>query len=198
MNDYNLYLYNYILEEIKFNFHVVKNMVRWPKACVGCGLTQPDLLSRHDYEHKHSVWAGSSYGYGYRTDRYNVTTLGCDMWLCHECLKKSRIRYVVGIIITLISFIVSMSLFVFALDTEILFDEEGYGMFPFIMLLIWTIVSLCSVILWPIFRWNSSKHYHKVRKRGSGYSFTFKNMEYLKIFEYNNQGAIIKHQSWFP
>ena len=102
-----------------------KKMVRWPKACVGCGLVQPDLLKRHDYVFRHSVFVAR----GYSQDTYHVTILGVDTWLCNPCATEARIRYVAGIIITLISLIVSMSLFVFALNTEILFDEEGSKQF---------------------------------------------------------------------
>ena len=171
-------------------------MVRWPKACVGCGLTQPDLLSRHDYEYKHSTLVGSSYSYGYRTDRYNVTTLGVDTWLCPDCLTKARIRYIIFEVLFLISMIASIAVFVIFLDYE-LYDYEEF-VAAFVFTLIWAIISIPIFIMWTIFRWNPARHYHKVRKRGSGFSYTFKSLEYLKIFEYNNQGAIIKHQSWFP
>ena len=172
-------------------------MVRWPTACVGCGLTQLDLLSRHDYEYKDRTLVGSSYRYGQSYNTYKVTTLKVKTWLCPDCLTRARIRYIFFEILFLINMIASIVVFFVSFGYQ-LWDIVGFV--AFILLSIWAIGSIYIFFMWTIFRWNPSRHYHKVRFIGSrfGFAFTFKNLEYLKYFEKRNQGPIIKHQTWFP
>ncbi len=171
-------------------------MVYWPKACVGCGEKDPNKLNRYDYEYRKSVLVGSSYGYGYRTDQYSVTTLGVDMWVCNPCKSKARIRYLLGLTLLIIHMFIAIGVVAGVAAAEIDFGEADVIMI--IIGVLWIMGGIMIPFVWLFTRINPSKHYHKVRKRGSGFAYTFRNKEFLKIFESMNSGEIIKYSSWFP
>ena len=171
-------------------------MVYWPKACIGCGEKDPNKLHRHDYEYRHSVLVGSSYSYGYRTDQYSVTTLGVDAWVCDSCKSKARIRYLGVLALLLVHMIIAIAVVAGIAAMEIDFGEADIIMI--LIGVIWITISVIIPIIWLFTRINPTKHYHKVRKRGSGFAFTFKNKKFMQIFQNINPGEIIKYSSWFP
>ncbi|NHI92892.1 MAG: hypothetical protein EAX96_10355 [Candidatus Lokiarchaeota archaeon] len=171
-------------------------LVYWPKACVGCGETDPNKLNRHDYEYRNSVLVGSSYSYGYRTNQYSVTTLGVDTWVCNNCKTKARIRYLLGLSLLLIHMFIAIGVVAGIVAAEVDFGDANVIMI--IIGTLWIMAGIIFPILWLFTRINPAKHYHKVRKRGSRFAFTFRNQEFLRIFEKINPGEIIKYSSWFP
>ena len=181
-------------------------MVAWPHACVGCGETDKNKLNDHFYTYSHqklisSTYTGSSGGYDHYSNTYNITTLPVHTWVCPDCESKARKRFIFGIIIFLINFILSIAITV-AIYTVV--SESGISvefeveLAFYLIATFWIMFSLMGFIAWIVTRRFLERHFHKVRKTGNTFKFFFKNEKYLQIFKHSNPGALIKFQSWFP
>ncbi|MHA1785888.1 MAG: hypothetical protein ACTSVY_16195 [Candidatus Helarchaeota archaeon] len=179
-------------------------MVYWPNACVGCGDTTQDKLKDNRYTYRHNKLINRSYtgtygGANHYTDTYEVTTLQVHVWTCPVCDANARNRYILGNIIFLINFILSIvivaSVYGATENMEFEFEVElFFGLFS----IFWIISSFILVLNWIFSRKNFAKHYHKVRKKGDSFKFIFRSRNYLEIFKRQNPNADIHFSSWFP
>nr|MDO8112349.1 hypothetical protein [Candidatus Sigynarchaeota archaeon] len=168
-------------------------MVMWPRACIGCGETDPQKLKDRAYTYSHRHPVSSHYVSSNVVETtYDVHSLRVNSYLCAPCESKAKGRYVGGL--------VGYGLLMAAgwAGFGIAGDEGDYelqtGLIP--------VAFIFSFIffMWLGWRVHPETHYHKVRYnyRRQTFSFTFKNPKYEAIFKQVNPGEQSKVLQSFP
>ncbi len=167
--------------------------VSWPRACVGCGETNPASLVDHSYVYKHSRETGRTYGYNTVHVSYQVTSLPVSAFVCAPCKAVARRRYV-AVLIGLLVWMVGGWIFV-----GLLSDFDDFG--AFMGVLMFSMGSTIATIVWAVFRLNPTRHYHKVRYHPGrqDFSYILRSPAYHAIFmRANPANAHVKVRDTFP
>ncbi len=168
--------------------------VSWPRACIGCGETNPAALLDHSYTYKHSRETGrSSAGYNMVTVHYEVTTLPVSAFICAPCKAAARRRYV-AVLIALLIWMIGGWVF-FGLLSDIDYNDA------FVPLLVYSMVTTIAAILWGIFRLNPTRHYHKVRYHSGSKEFSYilrSPAYYAHFMRANPANSHVKVRDTFP
>lgn len=168
--------------------------VSWPRACVGCGETNPVALIDHSYVYKHQRETGRSYtGYNTVTVHYNVTTLPVSAFVCAPCKAVARRRFI-AVIIGLLVWVIGGWVFV-----GLFSDMKDVG--AFLGVFMFSLGSTIATILWAVFRLNPTRHYHKVRYHPGrqDFSYILRSPAYYAIFMQANPGKDhVKVRDMFP
>jgi len=167
--------------------------VSWPRACVGCGETNPTALIDHSYLYKHSRETGRSYGYNTVNVSYEVTSLPVSAFVCNLCKAVARRRYVAvltGLLVWMVGGWVFVGLFS---------DFKNFE--AFMAILMFSLGTTIATITWAVSRVNPTRHYHKVRYSPArqDFSYIFRSPAYEAIFMQANPGKDrVKVRDTFP
>jgi hypothetical protein len=167
--------------------------VSWPRACVGCGETNPTALIDHSYVYNHRRETGRSYGYNIVHVSYEVTSLPVSAFICNPCKTVARHRYV-AVLVGLLVWMIGGWVFV-----GIFSDMKDFGAF---MALLWfSLGTTIATVTWAAFRLNPTRHYHKVRYSPGrrDFSYIFRSPAYEAVFMRSNPGKDhVKVRDTFP
>ncbi len=168
-------------------------MVRYPRACVGCGETDAQKVKEfpYTYKHRHAV-SSRSVGYNQIETTYDVHSLPVNTFLCARCERKGKTRFILGLVLFLLLMVGGWVGFGYA------GDEGDYEVQ--MALIPVAFVFTFTFFMWIGWRRHVETHFHKVRynyRRGF-FRFIFKNAKYADLFKQANPGEQIKLKKHFP
>ncbi len=167
--------------------------VSWPRACIGCGETNPAALVDHSYVYKHSQETGRSYGYNTVNVSYRVTSLPVSAFVCAPCKAVARRRYV-AVLVALLVWMVGGWVFV-----GLFSDMKNFE--AFMAILMYSMATTIATVAWAASRLNPTRHYHKVRYSPGrqDFSYILRSPAYHAIFMRANPAhSHVKVRATFP